>query len=85
MKLGDVLKKEREKKGIGMEEIAERLELSVDEYSEIEAGESPLEKYGALILKFAQTLEQPVSSLYYPCGLPFREVDDYRIEFRRKG
>ncbi len=85
MKLGDVLKKEREKKGIGLEEIAERLELSVDEYAKIEAGESPLEKYGGLILKFAQTLEQPVSSLYYPCGLPFREVDDYSVEIRRKG
>ena len=48
MKLGDVLRKERETKGLTAEEISKRLGVPPDEYKAIKAGDSPLEKYGAL-------------------------------------
>ena len=44
MKLGDVLRKERETKGLTAEEISKRLGVPPDEYKAIEAGDSPLEK-----------------------------------------
>ncbi len=46
MKLGDVLKKEREKKELSVEEIADKLAVSWDEYSQIETGDSPAEQWG---------------------------------------
>ena len=82
MKLGDVLKKERERKGLSVAVMAERLNLSLAEYEKVEAGISPLEQYGTLVLNFAQVIEQPVSSLYYPCGIPFQELEDYKITVR---
>ena len=57
--------------------MAEELEISLEQYNEIEAGKSSLEKYGPLFLAFAEAIEQPVFNLFYPCGLPFQELDDY--------
>ncbi len=51
--------------------------LTAEDYEQIEAGESPIEKYGPLMLGFAEIIEQPVFNLFYPCGLPFQELDDY--------
>ncbi len=51
--------------------------LTRDDYQQIEAGESPIETYGPLLLGFAEAIEQPVFNLFYPCGLPFQELDDY--------
>jgi transcriptional regulator with XRE-family HTH domain len=59
------------------EEIAAAMGISIDEYREVEAGTSPVEKYGPLFLGFAEAIEQPVFNLFYPCGLPFAELDDY--------
>jgi len=77
MKLGEVLKKEREKTGLSHEQVAEKLSISMEEYLEIENGESPIEKYGLMLQNFAKVIEQPVSNIFYPCGLPFQELDDY--------
>ena len=85
MKLGDVLRKERETKGLTAEEISKRLGVPPDEYKAIEAGDSPLEKYGALVLQFAQAIDQPVSNLYDPCGLPFLEIGDYEVRYTLSG
>ena len=52
-------------------------ELTREDYEQIEAGESPIEKYGPLALGFAEVIEQPVFNIFYPCGLPFQELDDY--------
>ncbi len=52
-------------------------QLTREDYEQVEAGESPIEKYGPLMLGFAEVIEQPVFNLYYPCGLPFQELDDY--------
>ncbi len=74
---GGLIKGHRERRGKTPEEMAEELEISLEEYNEIEAGKSSLEKYGPLFLAFAEAIEQPVFNLFYPCGLPFQELDDY--------
>ena len=51
--------------------------LTQEDYEQIEAGGSPIETYGPLFLGFAEAIEQPVFNLFYPCGLPFQELDDY--------
>jgi cytoskeletal protein RodZ len=42
MKLGDVLKKERERKDLAVEQVAANLDLPVSEYKELEEGSSPI-------------------------------------------
>ena len=74
---GPLVTGHRERKGKSVEEMARALEISEDEYRRIEAGESELEAYGPLFLGFAEVIEQPVFNLFYPCGLPFQELDDY--------
>lgn len=78
MKLGDVLKKERRKKGIAAAELAEKLGLDERRYREVEAGESGLESAAALLHAYSKAVGVPVNELFYPCGLPFQELDDYR-------
>ncbi|GAB6261476.1 helix-turn-helix domain-containing protein [Photobacterium sp. CCB-ST2H9] len=51
--------------------------LTLAEYEQIEASKSGLEKYGPIFLGFAEQIEQPVFNLFYPCALPFHELDDY--------
>lgn len=77
MKLGDVLKKEREKKKLSLEAVAERLKISPEAWELIESGESPLEDYAAQLQQFSKVVNQPINELFYPCGLPFQELDDY--------
>jgi hypothetical protein len=49
----------------------------VHELVQIENGESPLETYGSILLRFAEVIDQPIFNLFYPCGLPFQELEDY--------
>ncbi|MEM7349350.1 MAG: helix-turn-helix transcriptional regulator [Acidobacteriota bacterium] len=74
---GPLIKGHRERREKSAAELAEALKMSEEEYGEIEAGNSPVEKYGPLFLGFAEAIEQPVFNLFYPCGLPFQELDDY--------
>ena len=83
---GPLIKGYRERREKSVEEVVEEVnkervdptpELSEEEYLEIEAGKSPIEKYGPLFLGFAEVIDQPVFNLFYPCGLPFQELDDY--------
>ena len=74
---GALIKGHRERKEKSVAEMAEALSISTEDYEKIEAGESPVEKYGPLFLGFAEAIEQPVFNLFYPCGLPFQELDDY--------
>ncbi len=83
---GPLIKGHRERREKSIDEMLEEIEreridptpsLSQEEYEEIEAGKSPIEKYGPLFLGFAEVIEQPVFNLFYPCGLPFQELDDY--------
>lgn len=67
----------RQRREVSVEDMAEYVEISVDEYKEVEEGKSPIETYGPRFLAFAEAIEQPVFNLFYPCGLPFQELDDY--------
>ena len=74
---GPLIKGHRRRREKTVKEMAEAIEMSEEEYEEIEAGRSSIEKYGPLFLGFAEAIEQPVFNLFYPCGLPFQELDDY--------
>ena len=45
----------------------------------------PQKTHPALVLQFAQAIDQPVSNLYYPCGLPFLEIGDYEVRYTLSG
>jgi len=74
---GGLIKGHRERREKSVEQLATALEITTDDYAQIEAGESPLETLGPLLLAFSEAIEQPVFNLFYPCGLPFQELDDY--------
>lgn len=74
---GPLIQGHRERRERSIEEMAKALEISPEDYQQIEAGKSEIEKYGPLFLGFAEAIEQPVFNLFYPCGLPFQELDDY--------
>jgi transcriptional regulator with XRE-family HTH domain len=74
---GPLISEHRRRLAKSTKELAEGLGLTLEEYEEIEAGHSPLEQVGPLLLNFAAAIDQPVFNLLYPCGLPFQELDDY--------
>jgi DNA-binding XRE family transcriptional regulator len=83
---GRLIKGHRERRGMSIEGTVLRIKgisgagvvsISFEEYSAVEAGDSPIEEYGPLLLRFAEIIEQPVFNLFFPCGLPFQELDDY--------
>lgn len=67
----------REKTTEQMVEALSQFEVTAEEYASVEAGKSPIEVMGPRFLAFAEAIEQPVFNLFYPCGLPFQELDDY--------
>lgn len=67
----------RERRGLTPAAVSEAVELSAADYDEIEAGRSPIERYGPLLLHFAEIVEQPVFNLFYPCGIAFEKLEDY--------
>jgi transcriptional regulator with XRE-family HTH domain len=77
---GTLIQKHRERRSKTPEQMAELLEISPEEYRQIEAGQSPIEEYGPMFLRFAEAIEQPVFNLFYPFGLPLDKlsVEDYR-------
>ncbi len=68
MKQGEVLMKERERKKLSAEELAQKLEVPVEGYREIEAGASPAEKWGPLIRELAVALGVPTSRMFATSG-----------------
>ena len=68
MKLGDVLKKEREKKGLAVEEVSSYLGVSTEAYETIESGESDAERWGPILAQIAIELETPTSRLLAESG-----------------
>lgn len=74
---GKLIKTHREQKQLSAEELASHLAVPVADVVSIEKGESPLETYAPVLLRYAETIEQPIFNLFYPCGLPFRELQDY--------
>lgn len=74
---GTLIRGHRERRGKSIDEMAEALEVEADDYRAVEDGKSPIETWGPRLLAFAELIEQPVFNLFYPCGLPFQELDDY--------
>ena len=74
---GRLIKAHREKRELDQEQLAKNLGWQVSELDSIEAGKSPLESYAPLLLKFAELIEQPIFNLFYPCGLPLNQLEDY--------
>lgn len=74
---GGLIKGHRERREKTVEQMAEAVGISVADYKKVESGKSDLETYGPMFLGFAEQIEQPVFNLFYPCGLPFQELDDY--------
>lgn len=68
MKLGDVLKKERERKKLSASEVASRLGISEEKYGELEGGSSPAETWGPLLARIAIKLQTPTSRLLAESG-----------------
>jgi len=60
--------KERERKKLSPEELAGKLDLPVERYLAVEAGESPAERWGPLIRDLAVALEVPTSRMFAPSG-----------------
>ena len=68
MKQGEVLMKERERKKLSAEEMAEKLGVSPEKYRDIEAGNSPAERWGPVIRELAVALNVPTSRMFAPSG-----------------
>ena len=68
MKLGDVLKKERERKRLTPEAVAAKLGISVEDYQEMESGNSPAEEWGPRLALIAVKLKTPTSRLIAQTG-----------------
>lgn len=68
MKQGEVLMKERERKKISLEDLAGKLDLPVEKYRDIEAGNSAAERWGPTIRDLAVALEVPTSRMFAPSG-----------------
>jgi len=68
MKLGDVLKKERERKKLSLEDVATELRMSLERYEEFEGGESPIEEWGPKLADIAVKLSTPTSRLICDTG-----------------
>jgi DNA-binding XRE family transcriptional regulator len=68
MKLADVLKKERGRKKLTVEDVAASLGLPVEAYEELESGTSPLEEWGPKLPQIAITLSTPTARLISETG-----------------
>jgi transcriptional regulator with XRE-family HTH domain len=68
VKLGEVLMKERERRKLSIEDMAGKLGLPVEQYQEIEAGNSDAEVWGPRIRDLAVALRVPTSRMFAPSG-----------------
>jgi transcriptional regulator with XRE-family HTH domain len=74
---GILIRRRRESCKMTQEDLANQLEVSIDNVITIESGKSPLEVYSPLLLRFAELINQPIFNLFYPCGLPLEKLEDY--------
>ena len=74
---GRLISWHRERKGLSQGELAEKVNISASEMQTIESGASPLENYAPLLLSFAETIDQPIFNLFYPCGMPLDQLTNY--------
>jgi transcriptional regulator with XRE-family HTH domain len=76
----ELIRKHREAKQLSPGDVAAKMGVSPEDYSQIESGSSEIEEWGPLFLRFAEIIEQPVFNLFHPFGLPFEKLslEDYR-------
>ena len=74
---GRLIRTHRERRGLSREDLAGQLGWPVQQLTTIEEGDSPIEQFAPVVLRFAEMIDQPVFNLFYPCGLPFAELNDY--------
>jgi transcriptional regulator with XRE-family HTH domain len=74
---GKLIKHYREQRQLSLEEMATAVGVSVAEYQDIEHGQSPLETFAPLLLRFAELIEQPVYNLLFPGGVPIEKLEGY--------
>lgn len=77
MKLGDVLKKERERKQLTLEDVVGKLGIPLEQYQEMEAGNSLAEEWGPRLALVAVALRTPTSRLIAETG---RSTDAKQVE-----
>jgi transcriptional regulator with XRE-family HTH domain len=63
MKLGSVLRKERERRKLTVVAVAAQFGISEDEYLKLESGDSPIEEWGPKLALIAIKLKTPTSRL----------------------
>jgi transcriptional regulator with XRE-family HTH domain len=68
MRLEDVLRKERERKQLSVQDVASSLGISVDAYSSLETGDPSIEQWGLQLSQFAIKLKTPTSRLISETG-----------------
>jgi len=68
MKLGDVLRKERERKKLTVEDVAAKLGLSIEDYKMLESGDLTLEEWATSVAEIAIKLSTPTSRLISETG-----------------
>ena len=68
MKLGDVLKKERERKKLTPQDVASKIGIDLDRRPEIEHGDSPAEEYAPRLALIAIKLKTLTSRLLAESG-----------------
>lgn len=68
MKLGDVLRKERNRKKLTEGDMSSKLAISSDAYKELEDGASPIEEWGPKLAQIAIKLSTPTSRLISETG-----------------
>lgn len=74
---GKLITFHRQRRELAQEELARKIDIPVNELNSIEAGQSPLEQYAPVLLRFAEVIGQPIFNLFYPCGLRLDELEDY--------
>ena len=74
---GKLIKRYREQRQLSLDEMAAAVGASVAENQDIERGQSPLETFGPLFLRFAELIEQPAYNLLFPSGVPIEKLEDY--------
>lgn len=68
MTLGDVLRKERERRKLSVDEVASSISLTAAEYEKLESGEAEIEEWGPRLGQIAIHLKTPTSSLIGATG-----------------
>ncbi len=74
---GKLIAAHRQARGMSRHELAGQIGIQASELQAVEEGTTPLETYAPILLSFAELVDQPIFNLFYPCGLPFQELQDY--------